>query len=555
MKRLTPQHLTTLLAITFFYSLSLFSQTTGNNSTDFLIYEPLETFTTKTSEYFNQDILTTMNVGDVNGDSYDDVGFHSFTSVAIYTSNDLSQYAKQISVDGMEQIYGVETLDYNGDKLSDIILYIRNWEDYTKSRFEFYNGDSEETLKYYFEINISESLSVDVSEDKFGCNRIGDINNDGIEDFILYGHSRINIYYGGTDIPVEPIQSILIGESIGTRTVATSDLNEDGTDDFVVGGAFYPDVLVYFGGTDRNDYSQADIVLSMDPSLPPIEGNLSGLGSSIATGDFNGDAVNDLAILPYLFREAEQSGDGLAALHIYFGGSEMDNQPDQLLRIPAEGYDINVANYISQFGAEMSTIPDIDKNDTDELLLGGWWVKSIDNSTSQKMHHGVIFSLYGQTEELKPLIQLKSDQSFFGGSNQYYNFDSHSAILDFNRDGKLELLARTLIKSDFSGCEIGLYDIDSSNYEPPEEAINQSNQLSLIPVNIYPNPVSNTLKLEIAGNQKFELEIYSSNGQLIEKLPIINTKSEIDLTTLRSGIYVIRIYNTEQVWIKKFIKQ
>lgn len=555
MRRLSSQHLTTLLVVTFFYSSSLFAQTSGNNSTDFLIYEPLETFTTKTSEYFEQDILTTMNVGDVNGDYHDDVGLHSFTSFAIYTSNDLSQYSKIISVDGMEQIYGVESLDYNGDELSDIIFYIRNWEDYTKSRFEFYIGDTEATLVKDFEINISTSLITDVSENKFGCNRIGDINKDGIEDFILYGHSRINIYYGGTDIPAEPIQSIMIGESIGCRTVAAGDLNEDGIDDFAVGGAFYPDVLVYYGGSDRNDYSQADLVLSMDPTLPPIDGNPLGLGSSIAAGDFNGDGVNDLAILPYLFREAEQSGDGLAAMHIYFGGIEMDNQHDQLLKIPAKGFDIDVANYISQFGAEMSTIPDIDQNGSDELLLGGWLVKSIDNSTSQRMHHGMIFSLHDQTDELKPLVQLKSDQSFFGGANQYYNFDSHSAILDFNRDGKLELLAKTLNKSDFTGCEIGLYDIDSSNYEAPQDVSNLSNQDQIIPLNIFPNPVTNTLKLEILVNETFDLELFSSNGQQIKMFPKISSNMQIDFSSLSNGIYIIRIMNDKSVWTERLIKQ
>lgn len=555
MVRPKPQQFTILLAATFLYSYSLFSQETQDKTTSYLIYEPLETFTTETSRYFEQDIITTMNVGDVNGDNNDDVGLYSFTSLAIYTSNDLSQHSKTISVDGMEQIYGVESLDYNGDELSDIILYIRNWEDYTKSRFEFYTGDTEASLVKDFEINISMSLITDVSENKFGCNRIGDINNDGIEDFILYGHSRINIYYGGTDIPIEPTQSIMIGESIGCRTVAAGDLNDDGIDDFAVGGPFYPDVLVYFGGSDRIDYSQADLVLSMDPSLPPIYGNPIGLGSSIAAGDFNGDKVNDLAILPYLFREDEQSGDGLAALHIFFGGSNIDNQPDQLLKIPAEGFDIDVANYISQFGAEMSTIPDIDQNDADELLLGGWWVKSIDNSTSQKMHHGMIFSLYTQTEELKPLIQLKSDQSFFGGSNQYYNFDSHSAILDFNRDGKIELLAKTLNKNDFTGCEIALYDIDSSNYEAPQDVSGLSNQNLVTPLRIYPNPSTNTLNMEILTSETFELEIFSSNGQLIKKLTKISSNSEIDVNTLKNGIYIIRILNDDQVWTKKFIKQ
>jgi CubicO group peptidase (beta-lactamase class C family) len=83
-------------------------------------------------------------------------------------------------------------------------------------------------------------------------------------------------------------------------------------------------------------------------------------------------------------------------------------------------------------------------------------------------------------------------------------------------------------------------------------AVNNSNQLR--GVNIFPNPTKN--KLTITSNHKhIQLELYSMNGMLIEKIDTIKSTNTIDLTTRSNGIYFLKIKSNEAVRIEKIIKE
>jgi hypothetical protein len=74
-------------------------------------------------------------------------------------------------------------------------------------------------------------------------------------------------------------------------------------------------------------------------------------------------------------------------------------------------------------------------------------------------------------------------------------------------------------------------------------------------VSLYPNPVSNTLKIKLE-NERFEtgeIEISNSFGQTILKLPY---SKEIDISFLNAGLYFLKIFSSNKhIYYSKFMKE
>jgi serine protease len=74
-------------------------------------------------------------------------------------------------------------------------------------------------------------------------------------------------------------------------------------------------------------------------------------------------------------------------------------------------------------------------------------------------------------------------------------------------------------------------------------------------ISIYPNPTKSNITISQLNYQFKSCEIYSSNGQLINKIILTQNNYTIDLSKYSSGIYFIRISNEEKNVIKKIIVQ
>jgi hypothetical protein len=100
--------------------------------------------------------------------------------------------------------------------------------------------------------------------------------------------------------------------------------------------------------------------------------------------------------------------------------------------------------------------------------------------------------------------------------------------------------ARIAIKTSPVGCNsVGIKELYSnfSNY-----------------VFVYPNPVSNNvLHINISQLTPINLkcEIYNTSGQLVKSLYQLDFQNTISLIDLSSGMYVVKIYNSEVVYTKK----
>lgn len=69
---------------------------------------------------------------------------------------------------------------------------------------------------------------------------------------------------------------------------------------------------------------------------------------------------------------------------------------------------------------------------------------------------------------------------------------------------------------------------------------------------IYPNPSTGILHIDQLANNLY-LEIYNMTGQRILKQPVI--ENEIDLSSFQKGLYMIKLYNQDKVYVSKITLQ
>lgn len=74
-------------------------------------------------------------------------------------------------------------------------------------------------------------------------------------------------------------------------------------------------------------------------------------------------------------------------------------------------------------------------------------------------------------------------------------------------------------------------------------------------VNIYPNPASKEITLEINSNNYFELEIYNSIGELVKYETEVKEKTTINTEDLPQGLYHFKLQSNKNNYSGKFIKQ
>jgi len=70
---------------------------------------------------------------------------------------------------------------------------------------------------------------------------------------------------------------------------------------------------------------------------------------------------------------------------------------------------------------------------------------------------------------------------------------------------------------------------------------------------VYPNPSSNNLTIKTS--QKSTLEILNIQGQLLILQQIQQEKSDIDISRLAKGVYILRLYSSDKTEVTRFVKE
>ncbi len=427
------------------------------------------------------------------------------------------------------------------------------------------------------------SYDTPIDEHVFPCAYYEDMNNDGKRDLIV-SPSRPNIsenansiwYYknNGTDSsPVFEFQQenllqddmIELGEG---AYPSCYDVDNDGLTDLLVGnyGYFnsngtYPSKVAYY----RNNGSASA------PSFELITDdftNLSSTGIRAITptfGDIDDDGVDEMIV-----------GDFDGRLHLYENSASQGQPANFSLQAPAyQSIDVG-ANAIPQ-------LFDVDDDGLLDLIIGEKngnlnYYRNTGNAGIPSFtlitddFGGVDVRVQGSTlgysaphmfkynGELRLIVGSESGNIFF-----YENIDNNLA-------GEFTLVSNNYLNIDegirtvITGADVdndGYYDLVIGNYaggvtffkgdsvfNPPIGMVEAQENLEL---NIYPNPTNSLLTVEYNTNN-LNIEIYNLAGSSVFSKQITATeKTQIDISKLAEGFYILRASDGTSLISKKFV--
>ena len=276
---------------------------------------------------------------------------------------------------------------------------------------------------------------------------------------IIFGSRRSNFFNGRLDIDqlngnngVTFESGAELNESFGSAVSGLGDVNADGIDDFIVGaprasipgGGFAGRGYVLFGKSNIANNGQFDVVDLNGRNGFVMEGVpqlLSALGSAVSdAGDANGDGVNDLLI------SAPKVGDfGAGEAYVLFGGRNIGkNGLVQLTNLNGRnGFRIPGVKG-SELGRSLSSAGDVNNDGIDDIIVGV--PRPTNGGPSPTGESYVIFGSrdIGQSGRLDPTRLNGSNGFKIKGERDFSQFGtSVSGAGDVNNDGIDDLLVGT----------------------------------------------------------------------------------------------------------------
>lgn len=309
---------------------------------------------------------------------------------------------------------------------------------------------------------------------------LGDVNGDGIDDFIV-GESNSDSYddgpnvgrayvvFGEVGLSVADldlsvldgtngfvVDGLSAGDELGTSVSGAGDINGDGVDDILIGA---PGVgFTYDDGVNTYDYYDAGAtyvvfgkpsgsVFSDSLDLTSLDGtngfNLydtyyyGRAGASVSSaGDINGDGVDDILI------GAPGVNNGYGAAYILFGkpsGSTFASSLDLSSLDGTNGFAINGIEEDGYAGSSVSNVGDVNGDGIDDIIIG------VPNASYVDDYAGSSYVIFGNDTGFPASLDLAS----LNGSNgfeitNYWGYEyfgtSVSGAGDINGDGVDDML-------------------------------------------------------------------------------------------------------------------
>jgi hypothetical protein len=341
------------------------------------------------NEKTGEGVQGVVNLGDVNGDGYDDFSIVGTASV---------KYV----------VYGKTSV--NAVELSNLAAAGNN------QGFIINGGTSTQTI-----INT----------------RGGDINGDGYNDILVKQDGTTSyVVYGGPTSPglvnasalaatsgftITTPNSIISGEAYALSVVG--DVNGDGYDDILInlvaGGRTF---LLYGGSSNANVTLPTDATLTYSNGFYMTSAEVA-TGGQLATGsgDFNGDGYSDYVINTYSLAAATQKA------YVVFGGTNLTTIAASGLAAAGRGFAIEGMTTPVGRSFLANNMGDVNGDGIDDIIING---------ASDKAY--VVFGRTGTAPVLASQIDAASGGFIISGGG--LNINDVDVIGDFNGDGLADMV-------------------------------------------------------------------------------------------------------------------
>lgn len=348
-------------------------------------------------------------LGDINGDGKADLALHaevhvsrySQTALYIWTGED-QEWHEVLSYVNRNLLFPYGVGDVNNDGIDDYgILYGIRGGEWSDRRIVLYYGS--QSYPQLDSLVIAENTNPDLGGS--GFSPVGDVNGDGIDDFITW---ESKIWYGGDSLGVNPDLSLEFytewhdWSSMGNNKIphcAYGDLNGDGYDDVI--GSHYGvnywsgEVAIWLGSANMDPI--CDIYLR-----PPYLHNTRQFGWDKAAGDFNADGLCDLAISAPEYYGAPAYDEG--HVFVYSGNPDLVSNEDPLTPQLTDKLRMNISPNPLCGNREMSvTLTGLSKDSADPIHI------EIYNLKGQLIHESLIASML--SDELISTLSIGNQPS------------------------------------------------------------------------------------------------------------------------------------------------
>jgi methionine-rich copper-binding protein CopC len=419
--------------------------------------------------------ISVSNLGDVNGDGFDDVivGASGGNGAAyvIYgnaSGAGVSLTSGTIAADKGFKIVGPSASSYtgdsvssmgdiNGDGLADILVGAYHGAGTTADGAAYVVfGSTQGTTVNLSAFNASQGFKI-VGPERLGfsVSNAGDVNGDGINDmiagalpgtgtgtaYVIYGKtSGMNFNFVGNST-LDPSDGFRLmgttasgGANLGFTVSSAGDFNGDGYADVIVGADGQWDAYIIFGGP--TGFGGGDVIsLAAAGKGIKLNGDVLRMGHQVAgIGDHNGDGLSDIVMVA-------NTGSTAYHVNVIYGTSDASVRNISMSDLPTNpslGYRIT-SNYVASSLTRVSGAGDMNGDGIADLVISGY---------AAITYSGWSYVVYGTSNVANNLDNLGrldlSGQSIDPslGFRVYNNAmgESISTAGDFNGDGLDDLI-------------------------------------------------------------------------------------------------------------------